>query len=171
LEQEVVERKRAESARAEMLARAQAARAEAEEANRLKDEFLAIVSHELRSPLNAMLGWVTLAREGRLDKASKERALETVERNARMQKTLIDDLLDVSAIITGNLSLDRKPTDLASVIETAVESIRRWLRPKRCLCNGTHPHTGPVAARPQQVSASDPELVHNAVKFTPREAW
>ena len=83
--------------------RAQAAQAKAEEANRLKDEFLATVSHELRAPLTAMLGWVTLIRGGRLDKESKERALETVERNARTQKKLVDDLLDVSSIVTGNL--------------------------------------------------------------------
>ncbi|HZF38840.1 MAG TPA: response regulator, partial [Blastocatellia bacterium] len=124
LEQEIADRKRAESERAEMLARAQAARAEAEEANRLKDEFLATVSHELRAPLNAMLGWVTLAREGRLDEASKARALETVERNARTQKKLVDDLLDVSSIITSNLTLDLESTDIAAVIESAVESVR-----------------------------------------------
>ncbi|MGH9938963.1 MAG: hybrid sensor histidine kinase/response regulator, partial [Blastocatellia bacterium] len=124
LEQEIADRKRAEKERAEMLARSQAAQAEAEEANRLKDDCLATVSHEWRAPLNAMLGWVTLAREGLLDKESKERALETVERNARAQKKLIDDLIDVSCIITGNLSLDVEPTNLINVIESAVESIR-----------------------------------------------
>ena len=115
MEQEIADRKRAESERAEMLARAQAAQAEAEEANRLKDEFLATVSHELRAPLerHARLGHAR-SREGRLDEESKERALETVERNARTQKKLVDDLLDVSSIITGNLSLDLEPTDLAS---------------------------------------------------------
>jgi signal transduction histidine kinase/response regulator RpfG family c-di-GMP phosphodiesterase len=168
LEQEIVERKRAESERAEMLARAHAARAEAEEANRLKDEFLAIVSHELRAPLNAMLGWVTLTRGGRLDKASKERALETIERNARMQKKLVDDLLDVSSIITGNLSLDLKLTDLASVIETAVESVRPAAEAKEV---SLQTELTPIPDllhldrnRFQQVIWN---LIHNAVKFTP----
>jgi signal transduction histidine kinase/DNA-binding response OmpR family regulator len=167
LEQEIADRKRAESERAEMLARAQAAQAEAEEANRLKDEFLATVSHELRAPLNAMLGWVTLAREGRLDEASKERALETVERNARTQKKLVDDLLDVSSIITNNLALDLEPTDLASVIETAVESVRPAAEAKGV---SLRTDIDPVEDlfridrnRFQQVIWN---LVHNAVKFT-----
>jgi signal transduction histidine kinase/DNA-binding response OmpR family regulator len=168
LEQEIADRKRAESERAEMLARAQAARAEAEEANRLKDEFLATVSHELRAPLNAMLGWVTLAREGRLDEAGKARALETVERNARTQKKLVDDLLDVSSIITSNLSLDLEPIDLASVIESAVESVRPAAEAKGV---SLQTDLDPMADlfridrnRFQQVIWN---LVHNAVKFTP----
>jgi signal transduction histidine kinase/DNA-binding response OmpR family regulator len=170
LEQEIADRKRAESERAEMLARAQAARAEAEEANRLKDEFLATVSHELRAPLNAMLGWVTLAREGRLDEASKERALETVERNARTQKKLVDDLLDVSSIITSNLSLDLEQTDLSSIVETAVESVRPAAEAKEV---NLRTDLAPMAVmfrldrnRFQQVIWN---LVHNAVKFTPSE--
>src|SRR5262245_11545297 len=124
LEQEIADRKRAEKERAEMLVRAQAAQVKAEEANRLKDEFLATVSHELRAPLTAMLGWVTLIREGRLDKEGKERALETVERNARAQKKLVDDLLDVSSIGAGNFSLDIEPTNLFYIVESAVESVR-----------------------------------------------
>src|SRR5262245_7306970 len=168
LEQEIADRRRAESERAEMLARAQAARAEAEEANRLKDEFLATVSHELRAPLNAMLGWVTLAREGSLDEAGKERALETVERNARTQKKLVDDLLDVSSIITSNLSLDLEPIDLASVIESAVDSVRPAAEAKGV---SLRTDLNPIADmfqldrnRFQQVIWN---LVHNAVKFTP----
>jgi len=168
LEQEIAERRRAESERAEMLARAQAAQAEAEEANRLKDEFLATVSHELRAPLNAMLGWVTLAREGRLDEVSKERALETVERNARTQKKLVDDLLDVSSIITSNLSLDLEQIDLPSVIESAVDSVRPAAEAKGL---SLRTYLDPIADmfrldrnRFQQVIWN---LVHNAVKFTP----
>lgn len=168
LEQEIADRKRAESERAEMLTRAQAARAEAEEANRLKDEFLATVSHELRAPLNAMLGWVTLAREGRLDEASKERALETVERNARTQKKLVDDLLDVSSIITSNLALDLEPTDLPSVIDSAVESVRPAAEAKgvrlRTDLDPLEDRFRLDRNRFQQVIWN---LVHNAVKFTP----
>lgn len=168
LEQEIAYRKQAERERAEMLARSQAAQAEAEEANRLKDEFLAIVSHELRAPLNAMLGWATLAREGHLDEANKERALETVERNAHLQKKLVDDLLDVSSIITGNLSLELELTDLASVIESTVELLRPEAEAK-----GMRLQTEMAAMakmfqldcnRFQQVIWN---LVHNAVKFTP----
>ncbi|HEY8461102.1 MAG TPA: response regulator [Blastocatellia bacterium] len=168
LEHEIADRKRAESERAEMLARAQAARAEAEEANRLKDEFLATVSHELRAPLNAMLGWVMLAREGRLDEAGKERALETVERNARTQKKLVDDLLDVSSIITNNLSLDLELIDLSSIIESAVDSVRPAAEAKGVRLQMD---LDPMADlfrldrnRFQQVIWN---LVHNAVKFTP----
>src|SRR5215470_6534241 len=124
LEQEIAERKRAEHERAESLLRAQAAQAKAEEANRLKDEFLATVSHELRAPLTAMLGWIMLARGDRLDNKCKERALETVELNARAQKKLVDDLLDISSIVTGNFSLNIEPTDVFYVVESAVESVR-----------------------------------------------
>src|SRR5262249_46669351 len=100
LEQEIADRKRAEKQRAESLLRARGARVKAEEANRLKDYFLATFSHELRALLTAMLGWVALIRGERLDKESQERALETVERNTRAQKKLVDDLLDVSSIVT-----------------------------------------------------------------------
>jgi signal transduction histidine kinase/DNA-binding response OmpR family regulator len=172
LEQEIAERKRAENERAEMLARAQAAQAEAEEANRLKDEFLATISHELRAPLNAMLGWVTLVREGRLEGESKERALEIVERNARSQKKLVDDLLDVSSIMTGNLSLDLEPTNLIHVIESAVESVRPSAESK-----GINLETNlePMPASIGDTLQLDPNrfqqviwnLVQNAVKFTP----
>jgi CheY-like chemotaxis protein len=151
-----------------MLSRAQVARAEAEEANRLKDEFLATVSHELRAPLNAMLGWVTLAREGRLDEAGKARALETVERNARTQKKLVDDLLDVSSIITSNLSLDLEPTDLASVIETAVESVRPTAEAKGVrLQTDLDPMSDLFPLDRNRFQQVIWNLVHNAVKFTP----
>ena len=176
LEQEIAERKRAEYERAEMLARAQAAQAEAEEANRLKDEFLATVSHELRAPLNAMLGWVTLVREGRLDEESKERALEIVERNARSQKKLVDDLLDVSSIMTGNLSLDVEPTDLIQVIESAVESVRPSAEAKSIrLETELEPMPASLLDSGVDTLQLDPNrfqqviwnLVQNAVKFTP----
>jgi signal transduction histidine kinase len=172
LEQEITDRKLAEKERAEMLTRARKAQAEAEEANRLKDEFLATVSHELRAPLNAMLGWVTLAREGALDQEGKERALETVERNARVQKKLIDDLLDVSCIITGNLCLEIKPTDLGSVIDLAIESVRPAAEAKEVRLEvvrapsvyGAQDQYPIDSNRIQQVVWN---LVYNAVKFTP----
>ncbi|HEX9919794.1 MAG TPA: response regulator, partial [Pyrinomonadaceae bacterium] len=124
LQQEVTERKLAEEARARLLVREQAARAEAERANRTKDEFLATLSHELRTPLTAILGWTHLIRGGNLDDSMMTRALETIERNARAQSQLIDDLLDVSRIITGKLMLDFRPVELASIIEATVDTVR-----------------------------------------------
>jgi signal transduction histidine kinase len=168
LEKEIADRKRAEMERAESLLRAQAAQAKAEEANRLKDEFLATVSHELRAPLTSMLGWVALVREERLDKESKDRALETVERNARAQKKLIEDLLDVSSIVTGNFSLDIEPTGIFHVIESAVECVRpeaeaKGVRLRKDLDSA--PYLFPIDPnRFQQVIWN---LVQNAVKFTP----
>jgi signal transduction histidine kinase len=168
LEQEIADRKRAEKERAESLLRAQEAQTKAEEANRLKDEFLATVSHELRAPLTAMLGWVALIRGGRLDKECKERALETVERNVRTQKKLVDDLLDVSSIVTGNFSLDLEPTHLSHIIESAVESVRpeaeaKGVRLRMTLDPAVHMFLLD-SNRFQQVIWN---LAHNAVKFTP----
>lgn len=171
LEIEIAERKQAEKERALLLVRERAARAEAEDANRLKDEFLATVSHELRAPLNAMLGWVTLARKNQLDEESKARALETIERNARIQKKLIDDLLDVSRIITGKLNLEIKPIELLPLIEAVVESVRPMAE-----IRGVHLQTRfqPPPASFQAFQGDSNRLtqviwnlVHNAVKFTP----
>ena len=91
--------------------------AELEHLSRLKDEFLATMSHELRTPLNAIFGWVTLLRTRRLDQATQERALETIERNARTQKRLIEDLLDVSRIVTGKVTLEMATVDPRRVVE------------------------------------------------------
>jgi signal transduction histidine kinase/DNA-binding response OmpR family regulator len=168
LQQEVTERKLAEEARARLLVREQAARAEAERANRTKDEFLATLSHELRTPLTAILGWTHLIRGGKLDEAMMARALETIERNARAQSQLIDDLLDVSRIITGKLMLDFRPVELASLIEATIDTVRPMaeaksisvqpsLRTSHCVVSGD-------PARLQQVVWN---LFSNAVKFTP----
>lgn len=168
LEQEIADRKRAEKERAESLLRAQSAQAKAEEANRLKDEFLAIVSHELRAPLTAMLGWVTLVRGKRLDKEGKERALETVERNARTQKKLVEDLLDVSSIVTGNFSLDIEPTNILHVVESAVESVRPEAEAKGvCLQKTLDPAVYMFEIDPNRFQQVIWNLVQNAVKFTP----
>jgi signal transduction histidine kinase len=168
LEQEIADRKRAEKERAESLLRAQAAQAKAEEANRLKDEFLATVSHELRAPLTAMLGWVSLIRGERLDNEGKARALETVERNARAQKKLVDDLLDVSSIGAGNFSLDIEPTDLFYVIESAVESVRPEAGAKGVrLQKEFDPTVHMFELDPNRFQQVICNLVQNAVKFTP----
>src|SRR5205085_6413718 len=120
---DITTRRQAEEERAQLLAREQMARQEAEAANRLKDEFLATVSHELRTPLTAMLGWAKMLREGKLDAAATARGLEIVERSAKSQKQLIEDLLDVSRIIRGKLRLEARPVELVSIIEAASDAI------------------------------------------------
>jgi signal transduction histidine kinase len=127
---EITERRQAEEERAQMLVREKAARAEAEQANRTKDEFLATLSHELRTPLSAILGWSHLVRTGKLDDAQMSRAFETIERNARSQSQLIDDLLDVSRIITGKLQIEARPVDLFAVIEAASDAVRPAIEAK-----------------------------------------
>lgn len=121
---DISERKRAEAERESLLARAEAARTEAETANRIKDEFLAVLSHELRSPLNPILGWSKLLRTGRLDAEKTTQALETIERNARLQAQLIEDLLDVSRILRGKLNLTKVPVDLKTTIEAAIDTVQ-----------------------------------------------
>ena len=141
----------------------------AEEASRLKDEFLATVSHELRTPLTAVLGWAHLLRSGQMDDESVARALETIERNARAQNRMIDELLDVSRIITGKLRLDVRPVELPLVVETAVESVRpaaeaRGVRLQAIL----DPRAGPVSGDPDRLQQVIWNLLSNAVKFTPK---
>jgi signal transduction histidine kinase/ActR/RegA family two-component response regulator len=148
---------------------AQDARRSAEEASRLKDEFLATVSHELRTPLTAMLGWAHLLRAGHLDERSAKNALETIERNARSQSQLIDDLLDVSRIITGKLRLDVRQIDPSSVIESAIEALHpaaeaKGVRIQKVMDTGVSSIAGDPA-RLQQVVWN---LLSNAIKFTPR---
>lgn len=145
------------------------ARSEAETANRLKDEFLATVSHELRTPLNAILGWANLLRTGKLNSGKIQEALETVERNARSQAQIIEDLLDVSRIITGKLKLDIRPLNAAALVKSAVDSISPAAEAKDIviktnIADGTTEIAGD-SARLQQVLWN---LLSNAVKFTPR---
>jgi signal transduction histidine kinase/ActR/RegA family two-component response regulator len=168
LQQEITERKQAEEERARMLVREQAARAEAEAANRTKDEFLATLSHELRTPLTAILGWSHLLKTNKFDEQNTARALETIERNARSQSQLIDDLLDVSRIITGKLHLDVRPVELAAIVEAAIDSTRpaadaKGLRFEVTLDKSAGQVSGD-ASRLQQVVWN---LFTNAVKFTP----
>jgi PAS domain S-box-containing protein len=161
------ERKRAEAERLELLEREQAARAAAEEANRTKDDFLAVVSHELRAPLNSILGWAKLLQSRALDAATTERALETIARNARSQSQLIEDLLDISRITQGNLRLNLTQVDLAAVVEAAIDVVRPVAAFKQI---ELHSHLDPVEPilgdfdRLQQVVWN---LLSNALKFTP----
>jgi PAS domain S-box-containing protein len=153
----------------ELFAREQSARSAAEEASRAKDEFVATLSHELRTPLNAILGWVRMLREGALDEATAQRGLEVIQRNARNQAQLIEDLLDVSRIATGKLRLDVRPLRIAEVIEAAVDTLRPAANAKeQRLIAVLDPRAGQVAgdaARLQQVATN---LLSNAIKFTPR---
>jgi PAS domain S-box-containing protein len=120
----ITDRKRAEAERGLLLESEQAAHAEADVANGIKDEFLATLSHELRNPLTSILGWSQLLTDGKLDAEASKRALEIIVRNARAQNQLIDDLLDISRIITGKLRLDVRPVELAAIIETVVDGVR-----------------------------------------------
>ncbi len=146
------------------------AREQAETANRSKDEFLATVSHELRTPLNAILGWTQLLFATGDDAERRRRGLETIERNAKLQTQLIDDLLDVSRIISGKMRLDVQATDLAMVIDAAVEAIRPAAEAKQIqLRRVLDPSAGPVTGDPARLQQVVWNLLSNAIKFTPKD--
>jgi signal transduction histidine kinase len=169
LKKEIRVREWAEQERARLLVLEQAARRHAEEANRIKDEFLATLSHELRTPLNAILGWVQVLRTGKLDEAASSRALETIERNARAQAQLIADLLDVSRIITGKLRLDFKPVELPRIIDAVLESVRPAADAKDLqLVVSLKPLGSPVLGDSDRLQQVIWNLLSNAIKFTPR---
>jgi PAS domain S-box-containing protein len=166
---DVTAREKAEQERAGLLVRERDARQHAEEADRLKDEFLATLSHELRTPLTSILGWASMIRNGEVEGANAARALETIERNARSQARLIDDLLDVSRIITGNLRLDLNPLNLTPIVEAAVDALRPTADVKGievrtqfesadCLVKGD----------PNRLRQVIWNLLSNAIKFTGR---
>ncbi|MEP0873757.1 PAS domain S-box protein [Trichocoleus desertorum AS-A10] len=164
----ITDRKRAETQGQQLLEREQAARAEAERANRIKDEFLAVLSHELRSPLNPILGWTRLLQNGKLDATQQAEAIATIERNAKLQSQLIEDLLDIARIMQGKLTLTATPTSLAFVISAALETVQLAAEAKSIaivldLTSDIAPVFGD-AARLQQVVWN---LLTNAVKFTP----
>lgn len=166
---DVTERRRAERERETLLRSEQTARGEAEVANRLKDEFLATVSHELRTPLNAILGWATMLKRGNLEAETARNALEIIERNAKAQVEITEDILDVSRIITGKMYIEQRPVEVASVIRTAVETLRPAAEAKLITVNvfvdrGADLIIGD-ADRLQQVIWN---LLSNAIKFTPK---
>jgi CheY-like chemotaxis protein len=143
-------------------------RTEAENANRLNDEFLAVVSHELRTPLNAILGWARLAGAGQLDSTRTAHAIQTIERNAKTLARIIDDLLDISRIVGGNIRIDPLPVDLVAVIQGALDEVRPAAEAK-----GVNPTfssqaiPNPVAGDPLRLQQVVANLLSNAVKFTP----
>jgi signal transduction histidine kinase/ActR/RegA family two-component response regulator len=161
LRREIAERRRAEQERAELLVRER-------EANRSKDEFLATLSHELRTPLNAILGWTKLLRANAVPVGSVDRALEKVERNAQVQARLIEDLLEISRIVSGKLRLDPRPVDIMTLCATAIESVRptaetRGIALERRFESGPMP----TVADPDRLQQVIWNLLSNAVKFTP----
>lgn len=166
---DITSRKRSEEEREQLLDKEQKAREAAETANRAKDEFLAIASHELRAPLNAMLGWAQILRSTRVDEATLAHAIEIIERSAKTQSRLIEDLLDTARIVSGKLRLDIQPVDLASLIENAVDVLRpaseaKQIEIKLKLNAGREMITGDPD-RLQQVVWN---LLSNAIKFTPK---
>ncbi|MEH1938585.1 MAG: response regulator [Nostoc sp.] len=164
---DITDRKRTESERDRLLQLEQRAREEAEAANRIKDEFLAVLSHELRSPLNPILGWAKLLQSRKFDETALKKALQTIERNAKLQAQLIEDLLDVSRILQGKLNLNMMPVNLVSTIEAAMDTVRLAAEAKTIqIQTMLDPTVGKVlgdSVRLQQVLWN---LLLNAVKFT-----
>jgi signal transduction histidine kinase/ActR/RegA family two-component response regulator len=174
LQAEIGERKLAEAVLHQLkeelelqVTREQLARSEAENANRMKDEFLATISHELRTPLNAIIGWTHMLRTKHLDQASIELAFETIQRNAKAQAQLIEDILDVSRVITGKLRLNMEPVDVAAVITAAIDSVQLAAESKgiqlAITMDPSARHVRGDATRLQQVVWN---LLSNAIKFT-----
>lgn len=164
---DITERKQAEAERIQLLEREQAARASAERANRIKDEFLSILSHELRSPLNPILGWSRLLQTKTYDPAKTMQALVTIERNARLQTQLIDDLLDVARILRGKLSLEEAPVNLVPVIEAALEVVRTAAEAKSIVLQPDLIDIGLVKGDSGRLQQIVWNLLANAIKFTP----
>jgi len=166
---DITARKLAEEEQERLTAQALAARRTAEEANRLKDDFLATVSHELRNPLNSIVGWAGLLSSGKLDPKKTSRAIEAITRAAQAQDQIINDLLDVSRIISGRLRLDIRPLRLVEVLETAIETIRPAAEAKEIRLQVLlDPAASPMAGDPDRLRQVFWNLLSNAVKFTPK---
>ena len=166
---DISDRREEERKRVLLLAREQEARESAEAANRLKDEFLATLSHELRTPLNAIMGWAHLLRTGSLDEATAARATETIDRNAKAQNQLINDILDVSRIITGKLHLTVQPLDPVAVVEGALDTVRPAAAAKQIQIEASlEPSPGTVSGDPDRLQQVVWNLLSNAIKFTPK---
>ena len=170
---DITEQKRAKEDRRLLLESAlksaQAARAEADTSNTIKDEFLAILSHELRTPLTSILGWSNLLVTGSLDEQASKRAIETIARNAQAQRQLIDDLLDISRIISGKLRLEVRPVKLAPMIEAVVDVVRPAADARNIhLQTSLDPLISPVSGDPDRIQQIIWNLLTNAIKFTPK---
>jgi signal transduction histidine kinase/ActR/RegA family two-component response regulator len=164
----ISELQRSEEAREQLLLRAERARSEAEAANRIKDEFLATLSHELRTPLTSLLGWSSVLRESRRDEKVLAQGLDAIDRNARVQAQLIDDLLDVSRIVSGKLNLDVRPLDIGSVTRAAINVVQPAADAKEITLDyWAQPGLGAISADSGRLQQIIWNLLSNAVKFTP----
>ena len=164
----ISELQRSEEERGQLLLRAERARADAEAANRIKDEFLATLSHELRTPLTSLLGWSSVLREASQDEKVLTQGLEAIDRNARVQAQLIDDLLDVSRIVSGKLNLDVRPLDISSVARAAISVVRPAADAKGITVEySAQPGLGAISADSARMQQIIWNLLSNAVKFTP----
>ncbi|HEU4794505.1 MAG TPA: ATP-binding protein [Pyrinomonadaceae bacterium] len=164
----ISELQRSEEAREQLLLRAERARSEAEAANRIKDEFLATLSHELRTPLTSLLGWSSVLRESRRDEKVLAQGLDAIDRNARVQAQLIDDLLDVSRIVSGKLNLDVRPLDVGSVTRAAINVVQPAADAKEITLDyWAQPGLGAISADSARLQQIIWNLLSNAVKFTP----
>lgn len=165
---DITERKRISEERQAMLDSERSARSVAEHAGRMKDEFLATLSHELRTPLNAILGYATIMRTAKLDDRKTKEAVETIERNARIQAQLIQDLLDMNGIISGKVRLDMQRINIIDVIEEAVKAIQPSAEAKNISLNiRLKSRAIPVRADPNRIQQIIGNLLSNAIKFTP----
>jgi signal transduction histidine kinase/DNA-binding response OmpR family regulator len=163
-----IQRKRLEAERENLLRREKTLREQAERASRLKDEFLATVSHELRTPLNAILGWGQMLQTGKVTGDDHNRALETIYRNAKSQAQLIDDLLDTSRLITGNLRLNLSPTPIVPIIESALDVVRPGAEAKGITLSAVYSSEDEtITCDPHRLQQMIWNLLTNAVKFTP----
>ncbi|HEV7300092.1 MAG TPA: PAS domain S-box protein [Tepidisphaeraceae bacterium] len=164
-----IERRNAEAEREGLLERERSARAEAERASRMKDEFLATLSHELRTPLNAIMGWSTILRMPNVSDDDLQQGIETIERNARSQAQIIEDLLDMSRIISGKVRLDVQRVDLPAILQAGVETVTPTADAKGVrLQTVIDPIVGPVSGDPNRLQQVMWNLLTNAIKFTPR---
>ncbi|MCC5607127.1 PAS domain S-box protein [Nostoc sp. CHAB 5834] len=169
---DITDRKSVEKERDRLLEREMKARKEAEIANKVKDEFLAVLSHELRTPLNSVLGWSKLLRTRNFDEKTTKHALETIERNAKLQTQLIEDLLDVSRILQGKLNLNICPVNLVMVIEAALETVQLAAQAKSIQIQTIFdPTLGQVMGDSNRLQQVVWNLLSNAVKFTPAGGW
>lgn len=163
-------RRESEAAVLQLVAAEQKARASAEIANRVKDDFLAMLSHELRTPLNAIFGWTHLLKTGKVSEADRARGIDVIQRNAEAQRAIIEELLDISRIVSGKLQLDPKPIELVVVIEAAIDAVRPVAEAKQIeisvAIDRSAGHVLGDAVRLQQVVWN---LLSNAVKFTPSQ--
>jgi PAS domain S-box-containing protein len=163
---EVTDRRRAEAEREALLHEAEHARAEAELASRTKDEFLAVLSHELRGPLQGVLGWVSLLRDGRLDAGQQARALRAIERSVRLQTQLVNDLLDVSRIIGGKLTVEPRPLDLSAAVREAIDRLRPSASARGIMLEANVEECGVTSVDPERLHEVLGKLLSNAIKFT-----